>query len=642
MLLCFCFSIFSINCFAVDEDSVLHYEYDDEGNVVGSFYNLNEYDLFMPFSLKSPNHTWFEPEWIPWESFPSYVKEIAYCSYYNINFDEPDYYRTPFIMLTVHDDDTYTIRAGWDVALWYRPETGSTTIGFYKTMLTYCEPELYMATFDIYDNIVSDWTEKSYNSWGNSGAMYNFSGSGINIADSDVDVYTYGVNACLGSYTDPVGASLKLNTDGELVYSLFYNRGQGILDSSYCGFTKDFYTGASDLYISSFTPFNLTAPSSSPYVVYASDDFGINTNILNSSNFIPLDNLPYGSDSSIVGFTTASNNSFSFIMNSSVESYFFRNWSYSSSGKLMVGFVSKSPIYRIGYTKSGGLAAINGAYGLTQCSNNLGSGTSSWHTTLRYYLNNGFYVYVYSIPAGSVGCTISRNSVNLKIDDSLSSDLYPYEYSSYPTVYTIGQLVEQEQNSILNEQNTILEEQNTILEEQNTILEEQNSILHEQNSILDEQNTLIDEGNKTQAGIWETLKGIPEAISDKIKSLFVPDEGFFDTYTTEFQDYFSDRFGLLYELPEAGVNILQQFIDYKPVTDGYYIPVPEVVFPVTLEDGTVKDFVILEKQNYVFDFLSEGVIGTVYKFYRAFCWLVAILSLIALAVRKYNKITGGG
>ncbi len=147
---------------------------------------------------------------------------------------------------------------------------------------------------------------------------------------------------------------------------------------------------------------------------------------------------------------------------------------------------------------------------------------------------------------------------------------------------------------------------------------------------------------ETQKGIFETLKSIPDTIAEKFKGLFIPAEGYFDTYIQEYQDYFKDRFGLIYELPGVVIDIFQQFINFEPLTDGYYIPIPEVVFPVRLEDGTYENFVVLEEQNYEFDFLSEGAIGTLYKFYRSFVWLIFILGLISLAVRKFNKITGGG
>lgn len=154
-----------------------------------------------------------------------------------------------------------------------------------------------------------------------------------------------------------------------------------------------------------------------------------------------------------------------------------------------------------------------------------------------------------------------------------------------------------------------------------------------------QQSQLQEEEVKTSKGIWETLKSIPDMIAEKFKSLFIPEEGYFDSLTTEFKDFFSERLGVIYELPEAVITILEQLIEFEPLSDGYYIPIPEVSIPIRLEDGSIQNFRIFEAQDYRFDFLSEGAFGTLYSFYRAFCWLTCIFGLISLAIRTYTDIT---
>lgn len=157
-----------------------------------------------------------------------------------------------------------------------------------------------------------------------------------------------------------------------------------------------------------------------------------------------------------------------------------------------------------------------------------------------------------------------------------------------------------------------------------------------------QQSELQEEEVKTSKGIWETLKSIPDMIADKFMGLFIPQEGYFDTFVNDFKEFFSERLGVVYELPEAVVDILQQFIEFEPLEDGYYIPIPEVTIPITLEDGSTENFTVLEKQDYKFDFLSDGPFATLYKFYRAFCWLICIFGLISLTVKTYGDITGDG
>ena len=142
-------------------------------------------------------------------------------------------------------------------------------------------------------------------------------------------------------------------------------------------------------------------------------------------------------------------------------------------------------------------------------------------------------------------------------------------------------------------------------------------------------------------GILNTLKSIPDLISDKIKGLFIPSEGYFDTYIQEYQDYFSERFGLLYEVPDSIADVFRQFIEFQPAEEGYYIDFPEVVLPV-LEDGQWRDVVLIDDTRVTFDFLDEGPIATLYSMYRAALWLLFIFLLINLIIRKSDKVFGGG
>lgn len=146
---------------------------------------------------------------------------------------------------------------------------------------------------------------------------------------------------------------------------------------------------------------------------------------------------------------------------------------------------------------------------------------------------------------------------------------------------------------------------------------------------------------ETQKGIFETLKSIPDTIAEKFKGLFIPEEGYFDTYIQEYQDYFSERFGLLYEIPDSIADIFQQLIDFNPAEEGYYIDFPEVVMPV-LENGEWRNVVLIEDTKVTFDFLDEGPIATLYSMYRAALWLLFIFLLINLIIRKSDKVFGGG
>lgn len=173
--------------------------------------------------------------------------------------------------------------------------------------------------------------------------------------------------------------------------------------------------------------------------------------------------------------------------------------------------------------------------------------------------------------------------------------------------------------------------------QQQQVIDGQNEIISQQDEMISQQ----DESNTKQQGIWDTLKDIPNMIAEKIKGLFVPEDGFFEEHINEYQDFFSEALGVIYELPETVLKIFNDFVSFKPNTKNYGIQIPEVVLPVKTENGKTEDLVIFEAQYYKFDFLNDGPFATLYKFYRAFVWLVILLALISFSIKKFNELTTG-
>lgn len=160
--------------------------------------------------------------------------------------------------------------------------------------------------------------------------------------------------------------------------------------------------------------------------------------------------------------------------------------------------------------------------------------------------------------------------------------------------------------------------------------------------------TYEEKQSETQKGIlssikniWESVKSLPELIGDKLKSLFIPSSGYFDTYVSDFQDYFKDRFGLLYELPDEMIGILKQFIAFSPSESDYSIHFPKVVMPV-LDEGEWYDKVLISETDISFDFLEQGAFKTMYTMYRSVVWMIFVFALVNLIIRKSDKIFSGG
>lgn len=208
---------------------------------------------------------------------------------------------------------------------------------------------------------------------------------------------------------------------------------------------------------------------------------------------------------------------------------------------------------------------------------------------------------------------------------------YPYCYFDYfvpPSEASLNQQLQQEQNET---SKSIWETLKSVLEYIKNLPSKITEALHDWLDLI--VSWLLD--------IYSTIRSLPNEIKQRFVELFIPSEGFFDEYTTSFQDYFRARLGILYELPDTVISILQQLVDFNPVTDGYGIDFPEVVLPV-LDGGEWSDKVLIEETRIEFDFLDEGPIARLYSLYRSALWLMFVFLLINLIIRKSNKVFGGG
>lgn len=140
--------------------------------------------------------------------------------------------------------------------------------------------------------------------------------------------------------------------------------------------------------------------------------------------------------------------------------------------------------------------------------------------------------------------------------------------------------------------------------------------------------------------IFSKLAEIPSLIIDGIKSLFIPSEGFFDTYFHEIDEYFTPKLGMVLEIPSFIIEIFEKLVAFSP-NEEYAISIPKIESFYIDENGDQVYYTVIESQIYKFDFLNEGAFGTLYEFYRGFVWCMFIFSLLNLLWRKSNKILGG-
>lgn len=333
------------------------------------------------------------------------------------------------------------------------------------------------------------------------------------------------------------------------------------------------------------------------------DGFQLSKAVLNSPHFIYADDLPFGSDTLVFGFRNNINTAIYFIyLNAKAHNIILQTWN-ANNGRCGVEIMSDSPIYRIGYGMAqGNLISFNGHTGLTDAGTRVND-TNVWSFPYTFIANDFYCIATSNLydPEGD-STLIIGDSVNYYE----STEGIDFDVDIYPSINDKNNLLQQEQNDLIEEGNKLQEEQ-----------------------------------NETSKGIWESIKSIPDMIGEKLKSLFIPSDNFFSTYVSEFQDYFNDRFGLIYEIPEAIIAILQQFISYSPAESGYSIHFPEVVMPV-LDGGEWNDRVLIEESDITFDFLEQGSFKTLYTMYRSVVWMIFIFALINLIIRKSERVFGGG
>ena len=143
---------------------------------------------------------------------------------------------------------------------------------------------------------------------------------------------------------------------------------------------------------------------------------------------------------------------------------------------------------------------------------------------------------------------------------------------------------------------------------------------------------------KAVTNIWEGITQLPQKIGaafqqvgqfilDGIKNLFLPSDDFFNGYWEQLNDFFSDRFGLLYFPIELTVDMVNRILKISQ-TDPY-IQIPELAW-----DGHV----FIPAQRYEFDFLDNPQFKQIHDYYLMAMDVAMIGALVALLWRKFEEV----
>lgn len=175
---------------------------------------------------------------------------------------------------------------------------------------------------------------------------------------------------------------------------------------------------------------------------------------------------------------------------------------------------------------------------------------------------------------------------------------------------------------------------------------------------IDDTNNKLDEAENTRKGIWETIKSIPSTIGnfftdlgdkiggfftnllngilDGLKSLFIPEDGFFKTWFSDFKTFIEDKLGFLSTPFTIFIDFIESYSDLSSSND-IVINIPDITVP------NFEDYKIISATtfNWSQTLKSKTSLLNLWNLYLDFIDVFLILNFIGLCERTYNRIFGG-
>lgn len=175
---------------------------------------------------------------------------------------------------------------------------------------------------------------------------------------------------------------------------------------------------------------------------------------------------------------------------------------------------------------------------------------------------------------------------------------------------------------------------------------------------IDDTNNKLDEAENTRKGIWETIKSIPSTIGnfftdlgdkiggfftnllngilDGLKSLFIPGDGFFKTWFSDFKTFIEDKLGFLSTPFTIFIDFIESYSDLSSSND-IVINIPNITVP------NFEDYKIISATtfNWSQTLKSKSSLLNLWNLYLDFIDVFLILNFIGLCEKTYNRIFGG-
>lgn len=248
--------------------------------------------------------------------------------------------------------------------------------------------------------------------------------------------------------------------------------------------------------------------------------------------------------------------------------------------------------------------------------------------------------YWYEVPVNSFVSLLDNNSDYIF---TLSGQDIT-EYSISRKVFFVGQTTAEKIDGSVQDLN------NNITFQFNELQDTMTSLGEEQKVLLQEQIELQQQQAEDNKGIIASIKEVISYLNpfsenffvyklidlliDALISLFVPSSEFFSNWIADLNEYFSDRFGLLYYPFELAINILERVSNISSgLNKGFTISFPDLeLMGATLIPAYSYDFTTL---------LDNETFAYIYDIYLISVDVILICLLLVLCKNTFVEIFGG-
>lgn len=166
----------------------------------------------------------------------------------------------------------------------------------------------------------------------------------------------------------------------------------------------------------------------------------------------------------------------------------------------------------------------------------------------------------------------------------------------------------------------------------NELQEEANKIAEEGNKIAEEGNKLQEESNEIQKNIFDKIADFFahffENIINAVKSLFIPEDGYFEDFFSRLNDFFSEKLGVLYAPIDIFVDIFTGIMNQKDNGISLY-------FPGVSWDGV---YIIQPFRGSILDIGNGADIPNLREAVQFVTSIIMIGSVLGLLQRKLKEV----